>query len=84
MSQLFTSCLLHIHNKLFFSWSDMLIVCIWLCERACAPSGGGADGARGEAGLLQTVVPSCREGGGGGESGGGAKEGGEANTQDTH
>ncbi|KAK9531149.1 hypothetical protein VZT92_010591 [Zoarces viviparus] len=37
--------------------------------------GGGADGAGGEAGLLQTVVPACWEGGDGGESGGGSEEG---------
>lgn len=40
-------------------------------------TGGGADGAGGEAGLLQAVVPACREGGGGGEPGGGTEERGE-------
>lgn len=51
---------------------------IFVFVDVCSPSGRGADGAGSEAGLLQTVVPSCREGGGGGESGGGAEEGGEA------
>ena len=54
-----------------------------VCVCVCAPSGGGADGAGGEAGLLQAVVPACREGGGRGESGGGAEEGGETHTH-TH
>lgn len=50
---------------------------MFTCCCVC-PSGGGADGAGGKAGMLQAVVPACRPGGGWGEPGGGTEERGEA------